>query len=1392
MDTWLYADFLEIDRHFIDVYTEEIDRQHSKAWHSYIPQEKTRELLTGIANMLERRLPKPPLFHGPYGTGKTFTAFLIKHLLEDDLDEVIAYFDKHDVLRGLKRRWEELRKRGNFVVVYRSSASDAGTSLRLAYIVQERIAKTLQEKGYQVLNETWRQELLERLKDPNSTFDWSRAFEKYRSRFKEFPTPKDVINHLEKSSAEDSLSLMEKLVHILEKERFAVLSESRLKDWIKEVINQNKLQGLIFLWDEFTDFFNLYNPPMDLVQELAHLSGEVPFYMGLIVHRGPEIFTRSMTEEDRKKFLDSFQTYHLELAELTAYQLMSGVMRVKPERRDEWERKRDSLWYNVEGCCSAILPLDQGRKEDFRKIIPIHPYSAYILANIARTFSSSQRTLFRFLRGGESLDQSDRFSFSRFLQEYPRDGWNWLTVDFLWDYFYAEDDPEYAEEVRRFINHYRARVNNIENEVERRVYKAVLLLDLLHRRLPYNDSSTERSFEPTRGRLNRVFEGLLKKEEVAQALSSLSKRHLLHSYSIGQEEVFTLPLYIRDEKKFEAIRENLKSSYKFKDLVGQHGDFGKLLAKELELSPPIGMRQKLCILGVEEFLSKREWVLFENELNPYQVGVVIVLPFDRSRIVSARELAVKLSEKTNRIIYAVANEEFGEERWDKWLDQKALEKYAEDQGEKDSIQSYKERAERLVGEWIHKVISGGFVFFQNGKTTTVVGKEGYKELLEEVVEEIYPNRPEALFPTTTLYSGNWGKQGAEVGLGLASKVTNPYAEVVETLKKQKLWDAKNWPEEHPLTQMRIALKRILEEHGEINLSQAWNRLMEPPYGLMPSRIGIMLFALLLREYTEGYYYWDGNRCESLNAKTLADLVTKVTKGTSDAENYAIRKMLPVEEHICELLRKFFDLSEDSTRYLRTALIELRKFFRHIGYPLWALGYISGIPWSNSLFDDVSLLQQFMISSPDTSNWQQEQLENLEKSLGRLNNYLAGGAAIRKTSYEEGMKHFLAKEAPELWNLCEVMDIHIEQVMNRLRYFMQEEVSFWKKEKVCRQFERLKGEYQLTLNLNELMGTNFKSLEEALNHFRKNWLPNHGKLPLWLIAEAAEGELKEAFDLLSELFSDTDTSYKDPGRLSNWVQRSFLLSSKKEEVRRALKNHEFFISWLQQSSLASEVPFEEGEELLGVLSEERQLYDIHRGELEDLLRKHLKDSNLRRLIEELRQLWSEITGSTTPSHWSKERGIPVHFLLTKPDFQNVFDTVERPGDKNESQIRTALDILRMRKEDFAQLRDMDWVKETFKNRVLNDYTVFVINDKVMEHLKNFLNQQLGSDLLRWDLSKAQEEAKKLVRELYRQKFYSQVLDKLKECSSEKLWKIIEKIAEDPLVGIQLLIALKRLD
>ncbi|MDH7579071.1 MAG: hypothetical protein QHH75_14950 [Bacillota bacterium] len=718
MTSWLYADYLEINQDFIEIYSEEEDRKHPGAWKSFIPQESMLKLLESVIGVLERKAPKPLFIYGPYGTGKTFAAFVLKHLLEEGLEEVESYFTKYSSIKHLWPRWRALREQSPYLVVYRSSATDASNLIRLVYIIQERISRTLKEKGYKRgATETLRREVLQKLTDPRSTFNWPLAFEKHRSRFKDYVCPDEVITRLNISSSgspeteESLLELIERVVRTLEEEDIVVLNTTdKLKEWIKEVIAQNGLKGLIFLWDEFTDFFRIPGALIDAVQELAHLATETPFYLALITHQAPDIVIK-MDEESRAKFLERFHRHYLALADVTAYRLMGGVLQVKSKQGDDWERKRESLWAKVEKVSSYVIEELQGEtKDDIRNLVPIHPYTARLLAAVARQFSSSQRTLFRFLKE----EQPGRFSFPRFLREYPREGWFWLSADYLWEYFYAEDDPQYPEGVRRFIGQYRATVDRITDEIECRVYKAVLLLDLLCRRVV-----RDRSFEPIRSRLERIFEGILDRFQVHAALNSLCEKRLLQRYSVGFENVgYTLPLNLVDEKQVEQIKERLKQTNSFRALAKENGEIGRKLNELLQLSPPLGDRHKLCLAAVEELRSRQERVLPQEDLAPYEVGVVVVLPFEESELKSARELARGLSGEKPRVVYVITNQVFGERRWEEWLEQRALAEYAREAGERDNVRSTKPHRRMGKGDLdprVSDVLSGSRRSYRGGE-----------------------------------------------------------------------------------------------------------------------------------------------------------------------------------------------------------------------------------------------------------------------------------------------------------------------------------------------------------------------------------------------------------------------------------------------------------------------------------------------------------------------------------------------------------------------------------------------------------------------------------------------------------------------------------------------------
>ena len=73
----------------------------------------------------------------------------------------------------------------------------------------------------------------------------------------------------------------------------------------------------------------------------------------------------------------------------------------------------------------------------------MHPYAAYLLKFIAKDISSNQRTIFQFLSGDYSGDE-DKTNFKWFIEHFAFEygKWNYLTADYLWDYFFKTSNVD--------------------------------------------------------------------------------------------------------------------------------------------------------------------------------------------------------------------------------------------------------------------------------------------------------------------------------------------------------------------------------------------------------------------------------------------------------------------------------------------------------------------------------------------------------------------------------------------------------------------------------------------------------------------------------------------------------------------------------------------------------------------------------------------------------------------------------------------------------------------------------------------------------------------------------------------------------------------------------------
>ena len=179
---------------------------------------------------LERGRNSDKLSHwltGAYGTGKTYASFVVKHILEDDIEEIEDYFQKHELITPLWPRIKAIRENKRYLVVYRSAADLLSGSItsnrRLMMEMEQAIKEKLHEQGYSYTVSTGiMHQLLNRLSEKGGIIDWEMAFNKYRGYFPTVASADEVIDRLHNGD----LQIAEQVANILEQEGISLHDSS--------------------------------------------------------------------------------------------------------------------------------------------------------------------------------------------------------------------------------------------------------------------------------------------------------------------------------------------------------------------------------------------------------------------------------------------------------------------------------------------------------------------------------------------------------------------------------------------------------------------------------------------------------------------------------------------------------------------------------------------------------------------------------------------------------------------------------------------------------------------------------------------------------------------------------------------------------------------------------------------------------------------------------------------------------------------------------------------------------------------------------------------------------------------------------------------------------------
>ena len=284
--------------------------------------EKTHSVLSG-------KDPRSLWVEGAYGTGKSHAALTVKSLLEATDEEVEEYFKDYNMSKDLCQKLITVKNAGKLITIHRIGSGSIRSDQDLILAVQDSIMGALAAHGIENHGEaSLRDAALKwfEKKASRDYFDDLISEEQYAWKFGGQKVDA-IIAQLESGSPDKVTKLMRDIITVAENNGITALrlDIQGMAAWIKSIIEENQLSGILFVWDEFTEFFQ--NNPNSLTgfQTLAEISLSHPFYFMIVSHESRSLF---LNAETAKKILDRFvPPIKIELPENMAFRLMAQAMK---------------------------------------------------------------------------------------------------------------------------------------------------------------------------------------------------------------------------------------------------------------------------------------------------------------------------------------------------------------------------------------------------------------------------------------------------------------------------------------------------------------------------------------------------------------------------------------------------------------------------------------------------------------------------------------------------------------------------------------------------------------------------------------------------------------------------------------------------------------------------------------------------------------------------------------------------------------------------------------------------------------------------------------------------------------------------------------------------------
>ena len=924
-------------------------------WKTFIANDQFNDLLKKTISAVRNNdadSHKAIWVAGTYGSGKSHAGAVLKHLLCDEVKDIVDYVneeygeEKYNLLRNSILKLRE-SKRLFPVNLYgqQAIAHEADLSLQ----VQKEVIRALKNAGIKLTVQT--------------------DFDNYIQHIENEPDLWTMLianNEVLKSVAPDLKMLKTRLANgdteVLNRVTMALrnmginvpIKNSNLKTWIFEVQNELRslgvYDGLLIIWDEFTDVMrsDLGVPLLKILQEIAEdmMNPENDTYFLFLSHPSA---LNSLKEAEREQTRGRYHYVIYNMEPVSAFRIMSKkfviVDKVLYNQRQEYFC---SLHQELLSAFASSSTDSAQTQKDLANLFPVHPSTANLATYFAREAGSSSRSVFKFLACDEVkafFDNEDAYADK-----------DTVTPNYLWDYvqeYFESDTARFGAVTERYNSHHLA--VEAQGDDYLAVFKGILLLNALNN-IANNDSVT-----PSEENIYNLFEGTPIYNNVGEILDYFNEKSIIQRQPNGN---FSILFTALPTDEIQKIKEELKSTtFLFAEQVINFGDTAKnFMDKNLsQVARPLEFQFFSLTSNEYTLLNKIE--NFAKNATSYSVLLAFMVGKTRQDIFELKDIINKnkQDERFKNICFVLLESPMGEKEYERFIEYQANATCAQKHGLANQQKTYTKNASEMISGWLGEIRGGNVTFCLRDDELPISGTRLASTINNSIAPAIFTSGPEALEIIRTRSSNTfWRKSSVKATVDnvlsfhtkedIIAKCGGP-AKHVEYLLQDSVDDNLEWKSdissEHPLKKVCDYIQNVFNhtnKNQSFNLGDKLIGLTLPPFGLFQSYAPMAMVAFAMRKYAGKIFDLNG---KPRTANHLVDDIVEMFKAwesgkTSPKLNFmfeskeagAITKNL-IKTFKLNKLPKYSDVSSlTDARWAMT-----HEYSASVGYPLWSLKYV---------------------------------------------------------------------------------------------------------------------------------------------------------------------------------------------------------------------------------------------------------------------------------------------------------------------------------------------------------------------------------------------------------------------------------------------------------------------